>query len=85
MKGALSGEPKSRMGTRRCEHGPSDAPFILAELCTYATSCRLQNGCVGLNAPLLLAVLSYRLTDALRSTDLATTPRSWPSLGACAL
>jgi hypothetical protein len=49
------------------------------------TSCSLRNGRIGLIAPLLLAVLSHRLADALRSTDRVITPRSWPSLGACAL
>ncbi len=82
---ALSAEPRRRMGTHRCEHGSSDVLFAVAELRSYPTPCCLHDGRVGLIASLLLAVLSHRPTDALRSTDRATTPRSLPSLGACAL
>jgi hypothetical protein len=70
---------------RLCKQGTSDVLFAFAELCTYPTRCCLHFGHIGLIAPLLLAVLSHRLADALRSTDRVTTPRSWPSLGACAL
>ena len=67
------------------EHGPSDVLFACAKLRTYPTPCCLHDGRVGLIASLLLAVLSHRPTDAVRSTDRGTTPRSWPFLGACAL
>jgi len=43
------------------DHGSSDVLFAFAELCTYPTSCCLQNGRVGLVASLLLAVLAHRL------------------------
>jgi hypothetical protein len=82
---ALSAEPRRRMGTHRCEQGFSDVLFAYAELRTYPTPCCLHDGCIGLIASLLLAVLSHRLADALLSTDRVTTPGSWPSLEACAL
>jgi hypothetical protein len=82
---ALSAEPKSPMCTHPYEHGPSDLLFAYAELRSYPTPCCLHDGCIGLIASLLLAVLSHRLADALGSTDRVTTPRSWPSLEACAL
>jgi hypothetical protein len=59
--GALSSEPKRPMVTHPCKHGSSDVLFALAELCTYPTPCSLQNGCVGLIASLLLAILTHRL------------------------
>jgi hypothetical protein len=68
-----------------CDHSSSNLLFAFAELRTYPTPCCLHNDHIGLIASLLLAVLSHRLTDALRSTERATTPRSWPSLEACAL
>ena len=64
------------MGTHRCEHGSSDVLFAFAELGSYPTPCSLHNGRIGLIASLLLAALSHRLADALRSTDRVTTPRS---------
>jgi hypothetical protein len=82
---ALSAEPRRRMGTHRCEQGSSDVLFAFAKLRTYPTPCCLHYGHIGLIAPFLLAALSLRLSDAPRSTDRVTTPRSWPSLGACAL
>jgi hypothetical protein len=82
---ALSAEPKSPMGTHPYEHGPSDLLFAFAELRTYPTPCCLHYGRVSLIAPLLLAVLSHRLADALRSTDRVSTPRSWPSFEECGL
>ena len=79
--------------TSRCDSGHTPDTAIakdwrtsaFAELRTYPTPCCLHYGRVGLTASLLLAVLSHRLADALRSTDRGTTPGSWPSLGACAL
>ena len=46
---------------RLCDHGSYDVLFAFSELCTYPPPCRLQNGRVGLIAPLLLAVLAHRL------------------------
>ena len=83
--GALSAELKRPKGTHLCEPGLSDVLFAFAKLRTYPTPCSLNYGRIGLIAPLLLAALSHRLSDALRSTDRGTTPRSWPSLGTCAL
>ena len=84
-QGALSSEPNGRMITHACKHGSSDLLFAFAELRSYPTPCSLHYGHIGLIASLLLALLSHRLADALRSTDRGTTPGSWPSLGACAL
>ena len=67
------------------EHGPSDVLFAYAELRSYPTPCCLHYGRIGLISSLLLAVLSHRLADALRSSDRGATPGAWPSLGACAL
>ena len=85
LKGIMFAEPEGPMCTHPCEPGPPDVPFAFGELRTYPTSCSLRNGRIGVIAPLLLAVLSHRLADALRSTDRGITPRSWPSLGACAI
>ena len=68
-----------------CEHGSSDVPLAFAKLRSYPTPCSLYYGRIGLIAPLLLAVRSHLLADALRSTDRLTTPRSWPSFEACGL
>jgi hypothetical protein len=84
-QGALSLEPNGRMVTHACKHGSSDLLFAFTELRTYPTPCCLHYGHIGLITTLLLAVLSHRLADALRSIDRGTTPRSLPYLGACAL
>ena len=85
LKGVVSAEPERPMGTHPSEPGHFDVPFAFAELRSYPTPCYFRNSRISLIASLLLAVLSHRLADALRSTDRGTTPRSWPSLGACAL
>jgi hypothetical protein len=77
--------PQCPMCTHPCEHTPFVLLFAFAELRRYPTPCCLHDGRIGLIATLLLAELSHCLTDALRSTDRVATPRSWPSLGACAL
>jgi hypothetical protein len=71
LQGVLFAEPYPWVSL--CKQDTSHVLFAFAKLRSYPTSCSLHNGRIGLIESLLLAVLSYRVVDALRSTDRVTT------------